>query len=551
MNPREPTRNLVLTGFMGTGKSAVGREVAARLERPFVDTDQLIEERTGLRIPDIFEQAGESCFRELEAEICRELGTAHGLVIGTGGWTLGPPENRAAIERGGMVVCLTADAPTLIQRLGSAEGRPMLRDAAWQARLKALLAERQPVYTAFPFRVNTARRSTGEVADQVLAVWEAFKAAEPPLALPVMSEGNGYPVVIGSGLLGQAAPLIRAAGRWTGLALVSDGNVAPLYAEPLLRALAPAGSGLPPARPGQAVASCTMPAGEAHKTLETVAGLYRQFLAAGLDRQGAVVALGGGVVGDVAGFAAATYMRGLALVQVPTSLLAMVDSSVGGKTGVDLPAPLVTGGPGGKNLVGAFKQPELVMIDPALLASLPEAELRAGLAEALKAGVIGCVPLFERLEEGRLDDMAWIIRQAVAVKIQVVEGDPYEQGRRAVLNLGHTFGHAFEVLSEFRLRHGEAVAMGMVAAARLSARLGRCPAQVPPCLARALERLGLPAALPGFEPGAVLAAMRADKKKQGSRLRFVLPLEVGHVEIFDDVPDGAVLAVLAALSEER
>jgi 3-dehydroquinate synthase len=546
MTTADSTRNLVLTGFMGTGKSAVGRQVAARLQRPFVDTDQLIEQRTGLPIPDIFEQVGEPCFRDLEAELCRELSAARGLVIGTGGWTLGPSDNRAAIESGGLVICLTADVPSLIRRLGSGEGRPMLRDAAWQTRLKTLLAARQPVYTAFPFRVNTARRSVDEAADQVLALWETFEAAATPLALPVMSEGSGYPVVIGSGLLGRAAPLIRAAGRWTGLALISDDNVGPLYADLLARALAPTRSGLAPTGSEQAgqndpgrlpVTCCTLPAGERHKTLATVTDLYGQFLAAGLDRQGAVVALGGGVVGDVAGFAAATYMRGLPLVQLPTSLLAMVDSSVGGKTGVDLPA--------GKNLVGAFKQPELVIIDPGLLASLPPAELRAGLAEAVKAGVIGSVPLFERLEQGRLDDMAWIIRQAVAVKIEVVEADPYEQGRRAVLNLGHTFGHAFEVLSDFRLRHGEAVAMGMVAAARLSAALGRCPAEVARRIARTLERLGLPVAVPDYEPEAVLAAMLADKKKQGSRLRFVLPLDIGRVEVFDDVPDEAVLAALA------
>jgi shikimate kinase/3-dehydroquinate synthase len=278
-----------------------------------------------------------------------------------------------------------------------------------------------------------------------------------------------------------------------------------------------------------------MPAGEAHKTLDTVSDLYAQFLAAGLDRSGLVVALGGGVVGDVVGFAAATYMRGLPVVQIPTTLLAMVDSSVGGKTGVDLPA--------GKNLVGAFKQPKLVAIDPKVLATLLPADFRAGLAEVAKAGVIGSPALFSRLEDGRTD-LSWIIREAVAVKIDVVEADPYEGGRRAVLNLGHTFAHAFERLSDYRLRHGEAVAMGVAAAARLAVDLGHCQPGVSQRIIALLDHLGLPTAPPDYDPEAVWAAMTADKKKQGARLRFVLPLDIGQVDVFNDVPRQAVLAVL-------
>jgi 3-dehydroquinate synthetase len=240
-------------------------------------------------------------------------------------------------------------------------------------------------------------------------------------------------------------------------------------------------------------------------------------------------------IGDMAGFAAATYMRGLPLVQVPTTLLAMVDSSVGGKTGVDLPA--------GKNLVGAFKQPSLVVIDPTLLATLPAADFRAGLAEVVKAAVIGSPQLFKKLETGQLDP-AWLIREAVAVKVAVVQADPYEQGQRAVLNLGHTFAHAFEALSDYRLRHGEAVAMGMGAAARLAVDLGRCAPGIARRIVALLDHLGLPTAIPGYDPEAVWTAMTSDKKKQGSQVRFVLPLDIGQVDVFDDVPREAVLAVL-------
>jgi 3-dehydroquinate synthase len=534
-------RNLVLTGFMGVGKSAVGRRAAARLGRKFVDTDELIEARAGCTVPEIFAREGEAHFRALEAEVCRELGRGQGLVIATGGWTLGSPQNRAAIEAGGLVVCLTADVPTLTQRLDQTEAyRPMLQGsdgrqapADRESRVKALLAARKPTYGSFPLQVNTTRWSIEEAADRILALWEAFAASDLPFALPVAAPGGDYTILIGEELLDRLGPLLAALDRWTAAALVSDDVVGPLHADRATAGLERGwGVGGTPPVP---IARCIMPAGEAHKTLATVETLYGQFLAAGLDRGSLVVALGGGVVGDVAGFAAATYMRGLPLVQVPTTLLSMVDSSVGGKTGVDLPS--------GKNLVGAFKQPALVAIDPTLLASLPAADFRAGLGEVVKAAVIGDPLLFERMETGQLD-LAWLIRQAVAVKVAVVEEDPFEQGRRAVLNLGHTFGHAFEVLSDYQLRHGEAIAMGTVVAARLAVELSRCPADVAQRIVALLRHLGLPTAAPGYDPEAVWTAMTADKKKQGSRLRFVLPLDIGRVEVFDDVPRQAVLAAL-------
>lgn len=520
---------------MGTGKSIVARRVATRLGRKFVDTDQLIEARAGRTIPEIFEQEGEARFRELEAEVCRELSVGQGLVIATGGWTLGSPENRAAVEAGGLVICLHADVLTLIERLKGAGGRPMLLDTdrraptadGWEARVKMLLAHRQPIYRSFPLGVDTSRLATEQVADRVLALWGSFGETPAPYALSVMaSGGDDYAVLIGEGLLDQLGPLVNGLGRWTSVALVSDEVVGPLHAERAAASLESA---------GLRVAHCTMPAGEAHKTLDTVSGLYAQFLAAGLDRSGLVLALGGGVVGDVAGFAAATFMRGLPLIQVPTTLLAMVDSSVGGKTGVDLPT--------GKNLVGAFKQPALVVIDPAVMATLPAPEFRAGLAEVVKAGIISSPQLFDRLEDGRTE-LPWIIHEAVAVKVAVVEADPYEQGRRAVLNLGHTFAHAFEVLSDYGLRHGEAVAMGVAAATRLAVDLGHCSSPVAQRILGLLDHLGLPTEVPDHDPEAVWAAMTSDKKKRGKRLRFVLPLDIGQVDLFDEVPRQAVLKVL-------
>ncbi|MBM4432015.1 MAG: 3-dehydroquinate synthase, partial [Chloroflexi bacterium] len=282
------------------------------------------------------------------------------------------------------------------------------------------------------------------------------------------------------------------------------------------------------------------------KTLSTVAALYEQFLAVGLDRKGAVLSLGGGVTGDMAGFAAATFLRGLPIVQVPTTLLAMVDASVGGKTAVDLPQ--------GKNLVGAFKQPALVVIDPAVLATLPPEELRCGVAEAIKQAVIGDAGLFVALEKAAGDLSLWQgeegagwIARALRVKVQIVEEDPFEQGRRMVLNLGHTVGHVLERLSAFRLRHGEAVSIGMAAAARIAMELGLADPALADRLEAVLLAWGLPVRCPPFASWAICQALAYDKKRQQRTLRWVLPRSIGQVEVVEDVPLYVVESALCRL----
>ncbi len=256
-----------------------------------------------------------------------------------------------------------------------------------------------------------------------------------------------------------------------------------------------------------------------------------------------MISLGGGVTGDIAGFAAATFMRGVPFVQVPTTLLSMVDASVGGKVGVDLPQ--------GKNLAGAFKQPALVVIDPGVLATLPTEEVRSGMSETIKHGIIGAPDLFAELETPRSGSQFPIsvfqLERALEVKIQVVESDPFEEGRRAVLNLGHTVGHALERLSDFSLRHGEAVAIGMVAAARISAELGRAEPSLPGQIESALAAWDLPVRCPPHKAGEICEAMAHDKKRRGRALRWVLPNAVGHVEITDDVPRQVVASVLSGM----
>ncbi len=523
--------NLVLTGFMGTGKSRVGREVARQLGRPFVDMDAEIEARAGKPIPRIFAEDGEATFRRMETALCEELSAPSGQVIATGGGALVDPANRAAMMRGGTVVCLTCEPDEILHRVRGAgyAGRPLLDVADPPAELEQLLAARREAYDAIPWQVDTTTLPAAEVVKRVIALADV-------ITLPVRYPGGEYPVHVGEGLLDYVGGALRAAGSPEGgrVAIVSNPVVAPLHAARIEASVR--GEGFQPF-------PCTLPDGEPHKTLATVADLYDQFLASGLDRGGTVLSLGGGVTGDVAGFAAATYLRGVPLAQVPTTLLAMVDASVGGKTGVDLPQ--------GKNLVGAFKQPGLVLVDPAVLATLPSAEVRSGMAEVIKHGVIGAPDLFADLEGlhaiSRRPLSTPQLARALQVKIEVVEADPLEQGQRATLNLGHTVGHALERLSGFTLRHGEAVAIGMVVAARISAELGRAETHLPARIEAALSAWDLPVRCPPFDVEAIWQAMAYDKKRRGHSLRWVLPRAIGQVEIDEDVPAAVVRSVLKDL----
>jgi len=348
-----------------------------------------------------------------------------------------------------------------------------------------------------------------------------------------------YRIDIGPGLLSDGTRL-AAHVRGRHALVVSDSEVAPLYARELAATLQAA---LPEAK---VIVTC-IPAGEASKTLASFAELVRELADFGATRDACVFALGGGVVGDLAGFAAACWMRGIDVVQLPTSLLAMVDSSVGGKTAVDLPQ--------GKNLVGAFHPPRAVFADTATLRTLPERELRAGLAEVVKYGAIRDAAFLDWLDAHAdallaRDDaaLAGAIARSCAHKAAIVERDPFERGERALLNFGHTFAHAIEAEQGYGgLNHGEAVAVGMVLAARLSSALGLAPAADGERLAALLARFGLPVALPpGLPAAALLERMRLDKKAAAGGLRFVLWDGAGAARVVAGVADAAVLDVLRA-----
>ncbi len=519
-------RNIILTGFMGTGKTAVGRVVAQQLDRVFVDTDAKIETLAGKEIFEIFTRDGQETFRNMEREVCRELSAKQDLVIATGGRTLIDQANRELMMKSATVICLTATRDEIIHRLNGTDvtTRPLLGEHP-EAAIDRLLETRRATYESFPWRIDTTHLSIKEVAERVIEIAQER-------TFTVRYPGGEYEIKIGDGLLSHLGEMLKdkVSGR---IAIVTNTIVAPLYAASLEESLRDAG--LDPF-------TCVIEDGEEHKRLTTVEQLYEEFLAGGLDRSGTVVSLGGGVTGDIAGFAAATFMRGVKFVQVPTTLLSMVDASVGGKTGVDLTA--------GKNLVGAFKFPELVLIDPRVLNSLPDQEIRNGAAEAIKHGIIADLDLFDRLKEGPLTFTPELIERILKVKIEIVEEDPYEHGRREVLNLGHTVGHAIEQVSQFSVPHGAAVAIGLVAAARIAAELAHADHDLTAQVESALSAWGLPIKVPDLPIPEVIQALSRDKKRKNGRIRFVLPRKIGKVKVTENVSAEMIQSILQQMKGE-
>ncbi len=512
-------RFIFLYGPSGSGKSALGRSLAEALALPFSDLDPQIEARAGLSIPDIFAAQGETSFREQESEALQEVLIRNPHIVALGGGALLDTENRNRVQEAGRVLCLTAPVEILLARLRQhPTSRPLLEGDASE-RLRELLTRRADHYDSFPTRMDTGDLSIEQ------AVWEAQVILG---RFHVRGMGKGYDAVVQTGGLDQLGEALTQRNLKGPIALVSDENVGALYAARMMDSLN---------RSGYATHQIILPAGERHKTPETVSQIWHGMVEGGLERGSTVVALGGGVVGDLAGFAAATFMRGVSWVVVPTSLLAMVDASLGGKTGADLPQ--------GKNLAGAFHPPRLVMADPEMLNTLPVEELRNGLAEVVKHGVIGDPALFFLCAEGwQAVESDWerLIRRAMAVKIKIIQDDPFEKGFRAALNLGHTIGHALEMLTEYRLRHGEAVGVGMVAEARIAERLGIAQPGLAKTLVETLEGLGLPTEIPtGIEPNDLLQAMKVDKKRAGGALRFALPVKIREMRIAVEVDESDIL----------
>ncbi len=498
--------HIFLYGPPGTGKSTIGKLLAQNLRLPFIDLDRVIETNAGMSISQIMEGQSESAFREMETSALKSPnpsplpeGEGQGVrdsVIALGGGALLRDENRAFAESNGSVLLLMAELSTLLERMKKESGKRPLLAGDLRTKLTALLEKRSEHYNSFPLKLHV----DGKPAEQ-----NAY-LAQVALGRHHLSAMGDYDVIVGqvSNVPTLPNPII-----------VTDENVAKFHLEKIQTLFN--------------AKSVIVPAGEKYKRLETVSHLWKTFLENGLDRKSTVIALGGGVIGDMAGFVASTYMRGVDWIGIPTTLLSMVDASLGGKTGFDLPE--------GKNLIGSFYPPKLVLADPQFLETLPERELRSGMAEVVKHGIISDPDLFAMCQRG----MEWVktnleevVKRAMAVKIQVIEEDPYEKGIRAKLNLGHTVGHAVELVSKYKLRHGEAISIGMAAEARYSARVGLAAAGLVEAIESTLSALGLPIQIPeGLSREKIIRAMRVDKKKNARSIRFALPIEIGKVELMD------------------
>lgn len=547
---------IFLTGLSFTGKSTVGRLVARELGWRHIDTDDAVEALAGKPVARVFEEDGEAWFRALEARALEDAARDARVVISTGGGAPVAEENRRVLASG-LVVCLEARPETILQRMreagGRASERPLLVAPDPLARIVALARERAPYYALADAAVRTDALTPDEVADIVLQAWRQLGPRLSPdparLALPephgfegaacvVRTASASYPVFVGQGEIERLGERMRALGLAGRAFVISDDSVFALHGSATLAALR---------RAGFEVDSFTFPPGEASKRLETVEAAYDWLVARRADRADVVVAIGGGVVGDLAGFVAATYLRGMALVQVPTSLLAMVDASIGGKVAVDHRE--------GKNLIGAFYQPRLVVEDVTLLATLPERSLREGFAEVIKHGFIRDPAILDELErhaEALLEVepaiTADVVARNVRIKADVVSRDERDTGLRAILNYGHTLGHAIEAATGYRrVLHGEAIAVGMMAAAELGERIGLTPPRVRERQRALLSRFGLPLRLSGVNVEAVMDAIALDKKVTGQRLRWVLLREIGQPVLRSDVPADLVRDVVTSL----
>jgi shikimate kinase/3-dehydroquinate synthase len=534
-------QRIFLTGLSGAGKSTVGRLVANLLGWHFLDTDDLIAAQMGQPAGQVLSDFGEARFRQLESEALQMASRHEMVVIATGGGAVIAEANRRLMHDGGLVIYLHTSVEIAWQRLAeqmrrneATDVRPLVAGDDGQSKLHALHQTRRLWYEEAALHLSTDDETPERLAHRVIAAAIVSGALLRPESAPeqiTLDLGRTVSqAIVEWGSLAHLPQALQAAGLRRRVFLITDSAVGQLYARPLQQTLT---------RAGFDPHVFTIPAGESSKSLAWFSQIMDWLVSQHAEQQEAIIALGGGVVGDLAGFVAASYRRGVPLVQVPTTLLAQVDSAIGGKTGINHPQ--------GKNLIGAFYQPRLTLVDPACLLTLPERVYREGWGEIIKYGMALDAELFEQLERSERimptesSALSAIVACCIRMKMQIVQGDEHDQGQRAILNYGHTFGHALEAVTEYSTwLHGEAVSIGMEVAAQLAVAQGVLTAEEAARQRAVLSAFGLPITCADVDISAALAAMQQDKKVRNGRMRWVLPDRIGHSAVYSDIPLSAV-----------
>ncbi len=523
--------NITLTGLMGSGKSSVGHHLASLLKKDFVDTDTLIEERQGCSINEIFKEHGEKYFRKLENEVIRELLESSNQVISLGGGAIVNDENRKLIKSQSSLIALVADPQDLYDRVKRRKNRPLLKGKDQLATLEELWEERKPAYMDSHFQVDTTGKSISAIALEIIKALGLRKPKVHELEINIPRIGSDYKVIYKD--LDKID--LKAINAGSQVLIVSQKPVAKHYLDILKDRLV---------ADAYKVSTMIIDDGEEAKNFLTYQLILQKLLALKFERKDTLIALGGGVVGDTVGFAASTYYRGINYVQVPTTLLSMIDSSVGGKTAINVPE--------GKNLIGTFYQPHLVHIDVNCLKTLSDREYKCGLGELVKYTLLGMKwdhiigdGFFQYLL-GHIDTILArdhdvlneIINHCLRIKSGVVAEDETEKGVRAHLNLGHTFGHAIEELTGYkRYSHGEAVAIGIVCACYLGEELHCFKPKYTAAVIELMEKLGLDYKVPAdIKSKDIIDSFKYDKKVENGKARFVVPkANIGRVDIMTNV----------------
>lgn len=546
-------QQIFLTGLSGSGKSTVGRQVAELLRWDFIDTDMLLSERCGMPVGQVLVEYGEQRFRQMESEVLISVNDKKSVVIATGGGVIISEASRAFMREHGLTVYLETSVETAWQRVqeqihqsGNDAVRPLVGETNGQQRLQDLYDVRKQWYEQAALCINTDK-DPPDIVSKRIAAFALTGGYLISLSLPQetitlqLGKITSLAEVEWSGLRHLSLSL-QVAGFSKRVFVVTDSDVGRLYIKPIEDLLADAGF---------VPRIFTIPAGESSKSLKYWQQILDWLVEQKADHQEAIVALGGGVVGDLAGFVAATYHRGVPLIQIPTSLLAQVDSAIGGKTGINHPL--------GKNLIGAFHQPRLIIVDPAFLLTLSERVYYGGWAEIVKYGMILDADLFEMLEKQTsllhkrdATFLTRIITRCIQLKMDIVQRDERDGGLRNILNYGHTFGHALEAITEYGTwLHGEAVAIGMEVAGRIAVERGLLTIEQSLRQHKLLQALHLPVRCPGIDIEFVMEKMQRDKKVRAGRTRWVLPTNIGHAEVYDDIPLDIVRNAIATVCNRQ